>query len=120
VWGTGAPRREFLHSDDMAHACVALMSLPDSDLQRLLDRYPPLVNIGCGVDVTIRELAETVARCVGFSGVLRFDVSKPDGTPQKLLDIGLLRSLGWRPTTSLEAGIASAYRDYLQRLSVAA
>ncbi len=120
VWGTGKPRREFLYSDDMAGACVELMSLPDATLQRLIDRYPPLINIGCGTDVTIRELAETVARCVGYSGALRFDLSKPDGTPRKLLDIGLLRSLGWQPGTSLEAGIASAYRDYLQRLSVAA
>jgi GDP-L-fucose synthase len=120
VWGTGKPRREFLYSDDMAGACVELMSLPDATLQRLIDRYPPLINIGCGADVTIRELAETVARCVGYSGALRFDLSKPDGTPRKLLDIGLLRSLGWQPGTSLEAGIASAYRDYLRRLSVAA
>jgi GDP-L-fucose synthase len=120
VWGTGEPRREFLYSDDMAHACIELMKLTDAALRPLIDRYPPLVNIGCGVDVTIRELAETVARCVGFGGALRFDLSKPDGTPQKLLDIGLLRSLGWRPATPLEAGIALAYRDYLRRVSVAA
>ncbi len=120
VWGTGTPRREFLYSDDMAGACVQLMNLPEAQLQRLIDRYPPLINIGSGVDVTIRELAETVARCVGFSGALRFDRSKPDGSPRKLLDTGLLNSLGWRPETPLEAGIDLAYRDYLQRLGVPA
>lgn len=118
VWGTGKPRREFLHSDDMADACVMLMSLPDDRFHALIDRYPPLVNIGCGSDLTIRELAETVARVVGFRGTPRFDTSKPDGTPRKLLDIGRLHSLGWRPAMSLDEGIAAAYRDYLQRLSV--
>lgn len=120
VWGTGTPRREFLHSDDMADACVMLMRLPDEAFDRLLESYPPLINIGCGKDQTIRELAELVARTVGFAGELKFDASKPDGTPRKLLDIGRLSGLGWRPTVILEAGIAAAYRDFLTRAAALA
>lgn len=120
VWGTGKPRREFLYSDDMADACVMLMRLPDEEFRTLIDRYAPLINIGCGADVTIRELAETVARVVGFSGALRFDTSKPDGTPRKLLAVDRLFSLGWKPSVPLEAGIGLAHQDFRQRLPVAA
>lgn len=119
VWGTGKPRREFLYSDDLGDACVMLMNLPDGQFRALIDRCPPLINIGCGTDLTIRELAETVAAVVKFRGALRFDTAKPDGTPRKLLDVGRLFSLGWRPAVSMDTGIAAAYRDYLQRLSVA-
>lgn len=115
VWGTGAPRREFLHSDDMADACVKLLKLEDAQFGALTGAYPPLVNIGSGSDLTIRELAELVARGIGFAGVLQFDTSKPDGTPRKLLDVGRLRRLGWAPRIGIEQGIALAYRDYLQR-----
>ena len=104
VWGTGTPRREFLHVDDLADACVHLM-------QRGYDG--PLVNIGTGEDVTIRELAETVMQAVGFNGRIVFDSSKPDGTPQKLLDVNRMTALGWRASTGLREGIASAYADYL-------
>ena len=76
---------------------------------------PPLINIGCGEDLTIRELAELVAKTIGFKGALKFDTSKPDGTPRKLLDVGRLFSLGWRPTIQLDAGIKAAYLDFLQR-----
>jgi len=117
VWGTGKPRREFLHSDDMAEACVMLMNLPDAAFDKLL-RGPnefPLINIGCGEDQTIAELARTVASVVGFRGALEFDTSKPDGTPRKLLDVTRLKALGWSPRIGLEAGIATAYRDFLAR-----
>ena len=114
VWGTGTPRREFLYSDDMADACVMLMNLADDRFDAMLAQYqPPLVNVGCGKDVTIRELAETVAQTVAFQGELAFDASKPDGTMRKLLDVGRLFSLGWSPSTNLEAGIGHAYCQFL-------
>ena len=100
VWGSGRPRREFLFVDDLADACVHLM-------ERGYDG--PLVNVGTGQDVTIVELAETVMRVVGFAGGIRFDASRPDGTPRKLLDVGRLAALGWRARTTLEDGIRLAY-----------
>lgn len=102
VWGSGTPRREFLHVDDLADACVHLM-------ERGYDG--PLVNIGCGEDVSIRELAETIQRVVGFEGRLQFDASKPDGTPRKLLDVSRLAALGWRARIGLEEGIRRTYAD---------
>ncbi len=115
VWGTGKPRREFLYSEDMADACVTLMGMKDESFNAQVSQYPPLINIGCGVDLTIRELADLVAKTVGFKGALKFDTSKPDGTPRKLLDVERLFSLGWRPTIQLDAGIKAAYLDFLQR-----
>ena len=113
VWGTGTPRREFLYSDDLAEACCFLMNLDEARYGALLrEDTPPLVNIGTGEDLTIRELAETITRVVGFEGELVFDASKPDGTPQKLLDVSLLHSLGWRHTTALEDGIRRAWLDF--------
>lgn len=106
VWGTGTPMREFLYADDLADACVYLMEQGYSG---------PLVNIGTGTDVTIRELAETVTRVLGFTGTLRFDTSKPDGTPRKLMNVSRLTQLGWQATTTLEDGIRMAYQDFLQR-----
>jgi GDP-L-fucose synthase len=106
VWGSGTPMREFLYVDDLADACVHLMA-------RGYDG--PLVNIGTGEDVTIRELAETVMAVVGFQGRIVFDASKPDGTPRKLLDVSRLHDLGWRHRTSLKQGIALAYQDFLAR-----
>lgn len=106
VWGTGTPMREFLYADDLADACVYLMEQGYDG---------PLVNIGTGTDVTIRELAETVLKVVGFQGDLAFDASKPDGTPRKLMDVSRLAALGWRATTPLEAGIALAYQDFLSK-----
>src|SRR6267143_647363 len=120
VWGTGTPRREFLFSDDMADACVAILKLPDASFNAALQAQPPLINIGCGVDLTIRELAELVARVVGFNGALRFDASKPDGTPRKLLDVSRLGRLGWAPKVSMEQGIALSYREFLGRREVQA
>ncbi len=106
VWGTGTPMREFLYADDLADACVFLMEQGYSG---------PLVNIGTGTDVTIRELAETVTRVLGFTGTLNFDTSKPDGTPRKLMNVSRLTQLGWKATTTLEDGIRMAYQDFLQR-----
>ena len=116
VWGTGTPRREFLYSDDMADACVFLMNLPDERYAALLGsdesetgRFePPLVNIGVGEDVTIAELAATVARVVGFDGEIVYDASKPDGTPRKLMDVSLLSRTGWTARTALDAGLRQA------------
>ena len=106
VWGTGQPRREFLHVDDMAAACVFLMESGVGD---------GLLNIGSGEDLTIRELAETVMRVVGFKGEIVFDASKPDGTPRKLMDVSRMRALGWRATVPLNDGIARAYQDFRTR-----
>jgi GDP-L-fucose synthase len=117
VWGTGKPRREFLFSDDMADACVRLLQLPDEPLERLFDgKQPPLINVGCGEDVTIAELASIVAATVGYGGRLVFDASKPDGTPRKLLDVSRIASLGWRARTPLHEGLAVAYADFLRSM----
>jgi GDP-L-fucose synthase len=117
VWGTGVPRREFLYSDDMADACVYLLEQPDGKLQSLFnDTQPPLINIGSGEDLTIRELAELVKEVVSFGGSLAFDTSKPDGTMRKLMDVSRLNALGWQSRTGLKQGIALAYQDMLERL----
>jgi GDP-L-fucose synthase len=106
VWGTGTPKRELLYSDDLAEACVFLLNLNEATYGTMLsETEPPLINIGTGEDVTIRELAETVARVVGFEGELAFDTTKPDGTPRKLMDVGKLHGLGWKHTVELEDGI---------------
>ncbi|HWG18406.1 MAG TPA: GDP-L-fucose synthase [Acidobacteriaceae bacterium] len=106
VWGTGTPRRELLYSDDLADACLFLMNLDETRYGSLLvEDLPPLINIGAGEDVTIRELAETVANVLGFKGRLVFDTTKPDGTPRKVLDVSRLHALGWHHTTQLEDGI---------------
>jgi GDP-L-fucose synthase len=106
VWGTGTPRRELLYSDDLAQACTFLMNLDEARYSTLLtEDAPPLINIGTGEDVTIRELAETVARVLNFKGTLVFDHTKPDGTPRKLMDVSRLHQLGWHHTTNLEQGI---------------
>ncbi len=118
VWGTGTPRREFLYSADMADACVYLMNLPDGKFVPLLgqdrnDGLAPLVNIGVGEDLTIRELAETVKDAVGYEGAIEFDASKPDGTPRKLMDVARLNAMGWRASTPFSIGIKQAYADFL-------
>jgi GDP-L-fucose synthase len=110
VWGTGAPRRELLYSEDLAEACVFLMQLPDSEFHSLIsNEHAPLINIGTGVDVTIRELAELVASELGFEGELKFDTTRPDGTPRKLLDVSRIHGLGWRAKTTLPEGIRKTY-----------
>jgi GDP-L-fucose synthase len=117
IWGTGRPRREFLYSDDMADACVLLMSLPDKGFEQLVADRLPLINVGSGTDMTVRELAELIADVVEFSGKLRFDDSRPDGTPRKLLDSSRLAGLGWKSRISLEQGIALASGDFLRLCS---
>jgi GDP-L-fucose synthase len=118
IWGTGRPRREFLYSDDAADACIFLMNLQDDEFDRLANpahEEPPLINVGCGEDLTILELAELIGGAVGYTGRFRCDTSKPDGTPRKLLSVERLRRLGWSPRILLEEGIGLAYRDYLGR-----
>jgi GDP-L-fucose synthase len=109
LWGTGSPMREFLYADDLAAACLFLM-----------ENYsdPELVNIGTGVDVTIKELAETVKEIVGFDGEIRWDVSKPDGTPRKLMDVSKLHQLGWKHSVELADGIRLAYQDFLANVEL--
>ena len=109
LWGTGAPMREFLHADDLAEACVYLMETY-SDAE--------LVNIGTGIDVTIKELAETVKKIVGFEGSIQWDTSRPDGTPRKLMDVSKLHSLGWKHKIELKDGIALAYQDFLTNVNI--
>jgi GDP-L-fucose synthase len=104
LWGSGTPRREFLHVDDLAAACLLLLRSYDGDEP---------VNVGCGTDLTIRELAETVREVTGFRGRIAFDASKPDGTPRKLLDISRMASLGWKPRIALRDGIAAVYADWV-------
>jgi GDP-L-fucose synthase len=105
VWGSGKPRREFLHVDDLASACVFLLQKYDS---------AEIINVGCGEDISIRELAELICEVVGFKGVLTWDASKPDGTPRKLLDVSKLHDLGWRHSIGLREGIARTYDWFLQ------
>jgi GDP-L-fucose synthase len=110
VWGSGKPLREFMYSDDFADACVYLMTLDDQSYGTLLrEDHPPLINVGYGSDVTIRELAETVCRVLCFEGKLVFDASKPDGTPRKLMASSRLRALGWKPKIDLETGIRLSF-----------
>jgi len=107
VWGSGSPRREFLHVDDLADACVHVMQLGRKTYWAAVDERCSHVNVGVGEDISIRALAELCAEVAGFRGELRFDVSKPDGTPRKLLDVGRLKGLGWRPRISLREGVSS-------------
>jgi len=104
AWGTGSPRREFLHADDLADACAFLLAQ---------DSPPDWINVGTGTDVTIRELTERVAQTVGYEGRIEWDATKPDGTPRKLLDVSRMSALGWRARTSLEEGLRSTYASYL-------
>src|ERR1700735_2643918 len=108
VWGTGTPRRELLFSEDLADACVFLMNLDEPTYSSLIEGVP-LINIGTGRDVTIRELAEQVCAALGYTGDLVFDTNRPDGTPQKLLDVTRMQALGWQPRTTLSQGIALTY-----------
>lgn len=112
VWGSGTPKREFLYVDDLAEACLLLMKQQYAGAE-----LPSLVNVGYGEDISIRELAEIVMQAVGLAGEIRFDPTKPDGTPRKLLDIGRITQLGWQPRTTLRDGIRLSYQEYLSRLT---
>ncbi len=117
VWGSGTPRREFLHADDLAAACLFLLNLPEDRYGRFLNETDaPLVNIGTGEDLTIRELAEIMAEVTGFHGQLVFDASKPDGTPRKLMDVRRIHELGWKHTIDLKQGIRAVYAAVKDRL----
>ena len=109
MWGTGKPLREFLHADDMADACVYLMQHYSGSEH---------VNIGTGTDLSIRELAEMIARIIGFEGEIRHDLSKPDGTPRKLMDVSKLHQLGWKHSIELEQGIKQVYEDFRKKENV--
>jgi len=115
IWGTGSPKREFLHVDDMASACVYVMSISDETVDQRFRAYPEpsFVNVGTGVDVTISAAAEMIKEVVGFKGTLRFDTSKPDGPPRKLLDVSRLNELGWTARIGLKEGLASTYAWFL-------
>lgn len=118
IWGTGTPRREFLYVDDMAAASVHVMELPAATYQA--NTLPMLshINVGSGEDLSIAELAVLIGKVVGYTGEIGFDTSKPDGTPRKLMNVGRLQALGWRPQVSLEQGLLQAYRDFLARQAV--
>jgi GDP-L-fucose synthase len=118
VWGTGNPRREFLHVDDMAEACVQLMGLSRSEWDRSIGL--PFCNVGCGEDRPIRELAQLIQRVVGFEGRLEFDTSKPDGTPRKLMDSSRLRQTGWKPKRALEDGLRATYAWFREHVATRA
>jgi len=111
VWGTGSPRREFLHVDDLADACLHIINLDDQVYRSLIsDTMPPLINIGCGKDNSIMEMALMIKKIIGFKGEIVFDTTKPDGTFQKLLDVSLLNKLGWKQMIPLEKGVADTYQ----------
>ena len=114
LWGTGTPRREFLHVDDMARACLHVMGLPAS---HFAPPAPSFFNVGSGIDHSIKETAAMIAKIVGFTGEIEFDAAKPDGTPQKLMDSSRLRQLGWHPRYRLDEGLEHAFNDYLVRLA---
>jgi len=113
IWGTGSARREFLYVDDMADASVHVMGLDKATYDANTRPMQSLINVGAGVDLTIRELAETIGKVVGFAGRIEYDTTKPDGTPRKLLDVSRLNALGWKARVSLDDGLALAYRDFL-------
>src|ERR1017187_5496463 len=118
LWGTGTPRREFLHVDDLADAAVFLLNLPDEQFVSISSSQhePPLVNVGWGKEVSIRELATMIAEVIGFKGTIDFDSSKPDGTPRKLLDVSRLTRLGWKPSVSLRHGLELTYGVFRHEL----
>ncbi|MET0047318.1 MAG: GDP-L-fucose synthase [Sedimenticola sp.] len=116
VWGTGTPKREFLHVDDMAAASIHVMNLGQPDYQAHTSPMCSHINVGFGSDITIKELAKTVARVVGYRGEILFDATKPDGTPRKLMDSARLNRLGWHPEIPLEAGLENAYREYCKTI----
>jgi GDP-L-fucose synthase len=117
LWGSGNPRREFLHVDDLADACVFLSKLKEEDLGDFFEpNHTPLLNIGCGEDLTIKEIASIVSEIVGYKGDIFLDQSKPDGTPQKLLDISQIKKLGWKPNIDLKNGIRNVYGWYLKSM----
>ncbi|WP_288416296.1 GDP-L-fucose synthase [uncultured Acinetobacter sp.] len=119
IWGSGTPMREFLHVDDMAAASIYVMELDDITFKANTQPMLSHINVGTGIDCTIRELAETVAKVTGYTGKLSFDATKPDGTPRKLMDVSRLEQLGWKASISLEDGLKNAYQWYLENIEQA-
>jgi len=115
IWGSGTPRREFLYVDDMAAACIHVMNLDVETYQTETQSMLSHINVGCGTDITIRGLAETISKVIGYQGKIEFDSTKPDGAPRKLMDSSRLNKLGWQPTIELEQGLKLAYEDYLEQ-----
>lgn len=113
AWGTGRPRREFMFSEDMADACIFLISLSEENFYPLCSQATPIINVGSGKDITIGELVELVKQVVGYKGAVVWDVNQPDGTPRKLLDVHKIAELGWRPKTELAQGVARIYENFL-------
>jgi GDP-L-fucose synthase len=113
VWGSGQPMREFLHVDDMAAASEHVMNLDDATYHANTESMLSHINVGTGVDCTIRELAETIGKVTGFNGKLLFDTNRPDGAPRKLMDVSRIKSLGWEASISLEEGLQATYRWFL-------
>jgi GDP-L-fucose synthase len=121
VWGTGKPLREFIYSEDLADGCIYLLELNDHQFSSYLsDDKPPLINLGTGYDNSILDIAKIIAEVIGFKGEIQFDLSKPDGTPRKLLSVDLINKLGWRAQVNLREGIALAYTGYLNSLNAKA
>jgi GDP-L-fucose synthase len=116
VWGSGTPMREFLHVDDMAAASIYVMNMDEAALKNVTQPMLSHINVGTGIDCTIRELAETIARVTAYPGRVVFDATKPDGTPRKLLDVSRLNNLGWKATIDLETGLKSAYQWYIENI----
>jgi len=114
IWGTGNPKREFLFVDDMADACVLVMNEEDDSYKKLTTPTLSHINVGSGEDITIKQLAEAVARCVGYEGGLKFDETKPGGAPRKLMNSSKLTKMGWKPTYSLSQGLDIAYKDFVE------
>jgi GDP-L-fucose synthase len=117
IWGTGTPRREFLYVDDMAAASVYVMNLPNATYEQHTQPMLSHINVGCGQDVTILELAQAVACTVGYTGPIHTDSTKPDGTPRKLMDSSRLNALGWKAQVALEDGLQAAYKDFLKKFA---
>ena len=117
VWGTGKAKREFLYVDDLANACIYVMNLKKKEYNSITSEMESHINIGFGEDVSIKFLSNLVSNIVGYKGKIEFDKSKPDGTPRKILDSKLIKSLGWKPTVDLKHGLAKTYNDYLNKLN---
>jgi GDP-L-fucose synthase len=118
IWGTGTPKREFLYVGDMAAASVHVMYLPKAAYDQYTQPMLSHINVGCGADVSIREVAEVIGKTVGYRGEITFDPTKPDGTPRKLMDSSRLTALGWKAQVSLEAGLIAAYQDFLNKHAI--
>lgn len=117
IWGSGKPRREFLYIDDMAEACIIVMNKRKDEFEKYIKPQSSHINLGSGTDITIRGLANKIAACVGYSGDLIFDSSKPDGSPRKLMDSSKLLAMGWEPRFDLQDGLRIAYDDYISRVN---